>query len=82
RKLFTRIDKLHNGFKKISGSSVSSGFDVELLYLAKHLGYRIKEVPVEWLYVETRRVSPIKDSIAGILDLIRIKIKDVEGEYN
>ena len=82
KKLFTRIDKLHNGFEKIKGSSVNSGFDVELLYLAKYLGYRIKEVPVEWLYVETRRVSPIKDSIAGVLDLIRIKIKDIRGEYN
>lgn len=82
KKLFTRIDKLHNGFKKISGSSVSSGFDVELLYLAKHLGYRIKEVLVEWLYVETRRVSPIKDSVEGLMDLLRIKLKALKGEYN
>lgn len=82
RKLFMRIDKLHNGFKKIKGSSVSSGFDVELLYLAKHLGYKIKEVPVEWLYVETRRVSAIKDSVEGFMDLLRIKIKALRGEYN
>lgn len=82
RKLFTRIDKLHNGFKKIKGSSVSSGFDVELLYLAKRLGYKIKEVPVEWRYVETRRVSPIKDSVEGFMDLLRIKVKAMRGEYN
>lgn len=82
KKLFTRIDKLHNGFKKIKGSSVSSGFDVELLYLAQHLGYRIREVPVEWLYVETRRVSPIKDSVQGLMDLLRIKAKAMKGEYN
>lgn len=82
RKLFTRINNLHNGFKKISGSSVSSGFDVELLYLAKHLGYTIKEVPVEWLYVETRRVSPIKDSAQGLMDLLKIKVKAIRGEYN
>lgn len=82
RKLFTQISKLHNGFKKISGSSVSSGFDVELLYLARHLRYKIKEVPVEWLYVETRRVSPIKDSVQGLMDLLRIKVKSLKGEYN
>ncbi|MDP2649849.1 MAG: glycosyltransferase [bacterium] len=82
RKLFTRINKLHNGFKKISGSSVSSGFDVELLFIAEKLGYKIKEVPVNWLYVETRRVSPIKDSIEGFLDLLRIKIKAWKGEYD
>jgi dolichyl-phosphate beta-glucosyltransferase len=82
KSLFTRINKLHDGFKKISGSSVSSGFDVELLYIAKRLGYRIKEVPVEWLYVETKRVSPIKDSVEGFMDLLRIKIKALKGEYN
>jgi dolichyl-phosphate beta-glucosyltransferase len=80
-KLFSKINKLHNNFKKVSGSSVSAGFDVELLYIAKNLGYKIKEVPVDWLYVETRRVNPIKDSIAGVMDLIRIKIKDFRGEY-
>jgi dolichyl-phosphate beta-glucosyltransferase len=82
QKLFTRINKLHNSFNKVSGSSVSAGFDVELLYIAENLGYKIKEVPVEWLYVETRRVNPIKDSIAGVMDLIKIKIKDLRGEYN
>lgn len=82
KKLFTRIDKLHNNFKKIKGSSVNSGFDVELLYLAEHLNYKIKEVPVSWLYVETRRVSPIKDSVEGFMDLLRIKVKALRGEYN
>jgi glycosyltransferase involved in cell wall biosynthesis len=80
--LFFRIDKLHGGFNKISGSSVNSGFDVELLFLAKHLDYKIKEVPVDWLYVETRRVSPIKDSVEGFMDLLRIKAKAMRGEYN
>lgn len=82
KKLFTRVNELHNSFKEIKGSSVSSGFDVELLYLAEHLGYKIKEVPVEWLYVETRRVSAIKDSVDGFLDLLRIKVKALRGEYN
>lgn len=82
QKLFTRINKLHNGFQNISGSSVSSGFDVELLFLAEHLGYKIKEVAVDWLYVETRRVSPIKDSVQGLMDLLKIKVKAMKGEYN
>lgn len=81
QKLFNRINKLHNNFRKVSGSNVSAGFDVELLYIAENLGYKIKEVPVNWLYVETRRVSPIKDSIEGLMDLVRIKIKALKGEY-
>jgi dolichyl-phosphate beta-glucosyltransferase len=81
QKLFSKINKLHNNFQKVSGSSVSAGFDVELLYIAENMGYKIKEVPVDWLYVETRRVNPVKDSIAGVIDLIRIKLKDLRGEY-
>ncbi len=81
QKLFRRIEELHNGFKKVSGSSVSAGFDVELLYIASKMGYKIKEVPVNWLYVETRRVNPISDSIKGIVDLILIKVRDIKGEY-
>lgn len=80
-KLFKEVNRLHNGFKTVSGSSVSAGFDVELLYLAEKMGYKIKEVPVEWMYVETRRVSPLKDSIEGLLDLIRIKKNDLTGTY-
>lgn len=82
QKLFARIDKLHNGFKKISGSNVTAGFDVELLYLADKMGFTIKEVPVEWLYVETRRVNPVKDSIAGLKDLFNIKLSDLKGKYS
>lgn len=82
KKIFTIIDALHNGFAQVKGSNVSSGFDVELLYLAMKLGFKIKEVPVKWLYVETRRVNPITDSIKGVLDLIKIKKNANEGKYH
>lgn len=81
KQLFTKVKNLHNGFRKISGSAVTAGFDIELLYLSEKLGYKIKEAPVNWLYVETRRVNPIKDSIEGLVDLIRIKINDIRGIY-
>jgi dolichyl-phosphate beta-glucosyltransferase len=79
--LFLDLEDFHKGYKKISGSSVKAGFDVELLFLAQKKGYSIKEVPVEWLYVETRRVSPIKDSIEALEDLAKIKINDLKGQY-
>ncbi len=79
--LFTKLKNFHHGYKKISGSSVKAGFDVELLFLAQKLGYKIKEVPVNWLYVETRRVSPIKDSIEALEDLVIIKINELLGKY-
>src|SRR3989344_1844526 len=79
--VFIEVKKIHNGFHTVSGSSVSAGFDVELLYIAQRLGYKIQEVPVNWLYVETRRVSPIRDSLDGFIDLIRIRVNDVHGRY-
>ncbi|MEK7570711.1 MAG: glycosyltransferase [Patescibacteria group bacterium] len=81
QRIFRRVDSLHEGFAEIAGSSVTAGFDVELLFLASQMGYKIKEVPVHWLYVETRRVSPIRDSIEGVLSLIRIRQNALQGKY-
>lgn len=82
KEIFGRIKDIHHGFKTIHGSAVTAGFDIEVLFLADRLGYKIKEVPVEWLYVETRRVSPVKDSIEGLLDLVRIRRNIIKGSYN
>jgi glycosyltransferase involved in cell wall biosynthesis len=79
--LFSKLKFFHHGYKTISGSSVKAGFDVELLFLAQKLGYKIKEVPVEWLYVESRRVNPLRDSIEAVEDLLTIKINDFTGKY-
>jgi dolichyl-phosphate beta-glucosyltransferase len=81
QKIFQKIYDMHGGFKKISGSAVTAGFDIELLFIAERLGYKIKEVPVTWLYVETRRVSPIKDSIDGVRDLVKIRQNAIAGKY-
>lgn len=81
-KLFSAVKNIHRGFKTIHGSNVTSGFDVELLYIAQKMGYSIKEVPVRWLYVETRRVNPIRDSIQGLMDLIIIKRNAMAGKYS
>jgi glycosyltransferase involved in cell wall biosynthesis len=80
-KVFERVNKVHNGFKIVSGSSVTAGFDVELLFIAGKMGYKIKEVPVEWLYVETRRVGIVKDSFEGLVDLFRIRADSFAGKY-
>lgn len=80
--LFSKLKRIKEGFKKIKGPAVTYGSDIELLYLAHIAGYRIKEVPVEWLFVESRRVSPVKDSIQGVQDLIKIKKNAIEGKYN
>lgn len=82
QKLFKKIYEIHHGFQKVSGSNVTSGFDVEFLYIAEKMGYKIKEVSVSWLYVETRRVSPVRDSIEGLKELFRIRANSKKGSYD
>lgn len=70
-----------NKTRKIKGASVSAGFDVEFLFIASRLGYKIKEVPVSWRHVETRNVNFLKDSIEGLKDYLTIRYFDLSGKY-
>lgn len=54
---------------KIDGFS----FDVELLYLANKLNFKIKEVGVEWYNDERTTVSPIRDSIKMFAEILKIR---------
>lgn len=80
-KIFGKLNESHHGFKKITGSAVKAGFDVELLLFAVNMGFEIKEVPVSWLYVESRRVSPLWDSIEGFMELLSIRENKIKGKY-
>ncbi|MBN2251910.1 MAG: glycosyltransferase family 2 protein [Candidatus Altiarchaeota archaeon] len=73
-----------NAAKNIFSRQTLDGFsfDVEDLYIAKKLGYRIKEVPVVWLNSGSTTVSFIKDAIQMFTDLLRIRINDHRGKYN
>ncbi len=51
----------------------SFAFDVEMLYLAKLSGCRIKEVPITWINSPQSRVDPIKDSLKMFFDVLSIK---------
>lgn len=80
QKVFSRL-KLYGVQKHVSGPRVTAGFDVEVLFVARRLGYKIKEVPVEWHYVDTRRVSPIQDSYDALLDILKIRLYSIRGLY-
>lgn len=65
----------------INGPSVTSGFDVEFLYVGQRLGYRICEIPVKWQYQQTRRVNLKRDALRGIRDLNRIVFARLRRQY-
>ena len=56
-------------------------FDVEVLFLARKLGYKIKEVSVTWTYVKTSRLNPLSDSIKMVSDVLKVRINDLRGLY-
>lgn len=67
------------------GSAVTAGFDLELLYIARKLKYKIAEVPVEWEEKGDRGnfgVNPVKDSWDGLRDLLRVRMNASRGRYN
>lgn len=76
--------KMINGWEKMEakGAAVNAGFDIEALFLAKIMGFKIAEVPVEWHYVGTKRVNLIKDSIEAIKDMLRIRFSNLLGKYD
>ena len=57
-------------------------FDVEVLYIAKKLGYQIIEVGIPWYFNAESRVRLIDDSLRMALDLIQIRKNDRQGLYN
>lgn len=48
-------------------------FDVEILVLARKLGYKMKEIPVRWIDSPQSKVNPLKDSFKMLWDLIKLK---------
>jgi dolichyl-phosphate beta-glucosyltransferase len=57
-------------------------FDVEVLHAALRRGYRLVEVPINWYYGEESRVSPIRDSIDMLIEVMRIRRNGRAGLYD
>jgi dolichyl-phosphate beta-glucosyltransferase len=66
----------HEAAKRIFGASKIDGFafDVEVLFIAKKMGYRTMEVPVKWIDSPHSKVNPLRDPVKMLLDLLRIKM--------
>ena len=57
------------------------GFDMEILFLAKKFGYKIKEVPIKWRFQKGSKVRFLIDAPSMFLDLIKIKLNFIRGIY-
>ncbi|MBK8020810.1 MAG: glycosyltransferase family 2 protein [Chloroflexi bacterium] len=77
-KMYTRTaaQKLHTA-QTINGFS----FDLEVLYLAFKLGYKVAEVPVSWIDAPGSKVDARKEVKRFVKDIFRILSNDVKGVY-
>jgi dolichyl-phosphate beta-glucosyltransferase len=76
-----RNKEAHNLFEQITIDGF--GFDVEILYLAKRLQYKIQPVPVKLVFSRPdSRVRLFKDSIHMLFDLLRIRLNAHQGKYS
>jgi dolichyl-phosphate beta-glucosyltransferase len=56
------------------------GFDVEVLYIARRLGYTAIEVPVRWNDVAGTKVSMWR-GMTAFLDPIKVRWNGIQGKY-
>lgn len=80
KKVFTVTKLYSKDDEEIKGAKVSA-FDVEILYVARKLGYKIKEVPITWIYGDSSKVHNLKDSYYNAKDVFKIRINSWLGKY-
>ena len=57
-------------------------FDVEALYIARRLGYAIKEIAIPWHYNAHSNISVLRDSLHMGTDLLKIRWNALTGKYH
>jgi glycosyltransferase involved in cell wall biosynthesis len=58
------------------------GFDPEILFIARKLGYKIVEVPVTWGHDERSRISYLRDGSQMLKEMLQIRHNYVRGRYD
>ncbi|MGI8858415.1 MAG: dolichyl-phosphate beta-glucosyltransferase [Thermomicrobiales bacterium] len=64
----------------VRGARVT-GFDVEVLVIARRQGFRIHEAPVRWRYGVQSKVRPVADTFWNMRDVLRVRLNDLRGYY-
>jgi dolichyl-phosphate beta-glucosyltransferase len=57
------------------------GFDPEILFLARKLGFKVKEVSVVWGHSGGTRINPLVDGSRMFLEMLRIRWYSITGKY-
>jgi dolichyl-phosphate beta-glucosyltransferase len=57
------------------------GFDPELLFVARHRQYTIREVPITWRYMPGSKIHPVRNTLTMISDVVKIRVNAARGRY-
>lgn len=57
-------------------------FDVEILTIARALGYKVKEVPVDWYDADKSKLRALRAGWRSLRDLRKIRANLKRGDYN
>jgi len=69
---------------KVKGWRVTA-YDVEALFVAKKIGFMIKEVPVQWQDRDIalgKKKNFLKESKEMLFEVLRVKVNDWKGKYD
>ena len=58
------------------------GFDPELLYLAHKCGLRVREVSVHWAHCDGTRISPVRDGLRMLGEMLSVRCYALTGKYD
>lgn len=74
------------GFRRAAAQAIFArqtvdgfAFDVEVLILAKRLGFTVRDLPVEWLNSPESKVNIIRDSLGMLRDAVRVRLREQKG---
>ncbi|HUZ02271.1 MAG TPA: dolichyl-phosphate beta-glucosyltransferase [Thermomicrobiaceae bacterium] len=81
RDLFTRSRLYRDTSGALRGPLVT-GFDVEILFLARKGRYRMCELPVTWHHVAGSKVRPGLDALLMLRDVLNVRVNDLRRRYS
>ena len=57
------------------------GFDPEILFLARKLGFKVQEIPVAWGHSGGARINPVVDGAKMFQEMLRVRWYSISGQY-
>ncbi len=84
KEVFPKLQFFQEIDKEVEGWKVTA-FDVELLYIVKKWGYKIKETVVEWKdrdLATGKMKNFTKESSEMVKEILRVRLNDLKGGYN